>query len=135
MEAILGQLALLCFALTPLTIWMTVARFQQLNRASTVPLRPSSAQNYPAEVASIPANTKSPQYQLVYPEQKSGRARQRVFEDAAITQPQTSHHNQNIYTFQKIEMKAIDSLEKCVKPPSCTTYRGFYGYALDEYSM
>eukprot|EP01040_Poterioochromonas_malhamensis_P017041 gene17041-19495_t len=117
---------------------MTIAQEQdqhQLNQASTisqatVPLLVSSAQNPPANpaefIVGIPEAPKPHQYQ------GNGEELQ-FFED-----PNTRHSqipNENIYSFQWITQKALDKLKECVKPPSCTTYRGFYGYALDEYSM
>eukprot|EP01040_Poterioochromonas_malhamensis_P017049 gene17049-19506_t len=142
------SLVFLCLSLSTFTIWTTIAQIQQhlSNQASTISqssarVGTSLAKSRAATAASIVANTKAvhpnpPQYELVHPpQQKSDGARQRVSEDAPIKHTQTSRHNQNIYTFQKVAQKAHDKLGKCVKPPSCTTYRGFYGYALDEYSM
>lgn len=52
---------------------------------------------------------------------------------STVKSTQNSKHN--IYDFERIEEKAREKLGRCTKPPSCLTYRAFYGFALDEYSM
>eukprot|EP01040_Poterioochromonas_malhamensis_P016011 gene16011-18060_t len=126
-----------------------MAQFQQhqhqANQASTIAqasarLRASSAKSQAATAASIVANTKAvhpkkpPQYELIHPPQQNNSGKEpKFFQDPAVKHTQNS--NNNVYTFQRIEKKAHDKLERCSKPPSCTKYRAFYGYALDEYSM
>eukprot|EP01040_Poterioochromonas_malhamensis_P002772 gene2772-2950_t len=110
---------------------MTVAQFRQnqqqhhqlasaiaKSEQSTARLRAASAQNRAVTAARIIPNTKEVHFKGNGEEAKRNQS-----------------SKQNIYQFQNTTEKAEEKLDKCMKPPSCPTHRGFYGYSLDEYSM